>query len=77
MIKRDCAECGKSFTAHMSHAKYCSDQCRWRAHKRETYAERKKNGLCPQCGGKMADEQSSYCRKCQTYFRRRYYKNAE
>lgn len=78
MIKITCyaSDCEKEFTKKFPHSKFCSDACRYRSHKRQKYEERKKEGLCPQCGGAMVGDNSrSYCEKCKEYFKLNYYKN--
>jgi peptide subunit release factor 1 (eRF1) len=71
MEKKICAspDCGKEFIIKVPHAQYCSDKCRSREYKRKKYNERKKSGLCPQCGKEMKAETSrSYCDDCKEYF---------
>lgn len=77
------SDCNQKFERKSHQQKYCSDQCRWRDSKRKTYKERAKSGACPQCGGDMdvaisahkSKVATSYCTKCQEYFRDNYLKN--
>ncbi len=75
--RRKCAadDCGEEFTPKSYQQIYCSDQCRWRDNKKKRTKERYELGLCPQCGGKMTESSTSYCTKCQEYFKDNYYKN--
>ena len=78
--KRKCAasDCDNNIDGMMSHALYCSVQCRWREHKRKTYEKRISKGKCPQCGNEMDSPTSShkkspsYCSKCQEYYHKKY-----
>lgn len=74
MIKRVCGatDCKKEFITNLPHAKYCSDTCRSRMHKRKIYADRKEHNLCPQCGKPMDNTKRSYCNDCKKYFKDRY-----
>lgn len=59
----------------LSSAKYCSNQCKWRAHKRKVYEQRRQRGQCTQCGGAMIKKnERSYCESCKDYFKCRYLK---
>lgn len=65
-------DCDKYYFNKSQFAKYCSDRCRWRENKRNRVEHRKKEGLCPQCGGKMSNKDEPYCDKCTEYFKKRY-----
>ena len=77
MIKVKCTarDCDNEFILNAPQKKYCSDKCRWRDSKQNTYQVRKKLGLCKQCGGEMGKSDITYCNKCQEYFKTRYYDN--
>lgn len=53
---------------------YCSSRCRDREKMRLYRSLRKRKNLCPQCGGKMDNnnEKRSYCSKCKMYFAQKY-----
>ncbi len=80
---KKCADCENYFIPKSVAAKFCSDQCRWRNHKKKTTKKRRKEGLCPQCGGVMdvaistqkSKVTTTYCTKCQEYFHDNYLKN--
>lgn len=77
------SDCNQKFEKKSYNQKYCSDRCKWRDSKRKTYKERAKSGACPRCGGAMDvaisghknKVSTSYCTKCQEYFRDNYLKN--
>lgn len=60
-----------------SHAKYCSDRCRSRAHKAKLRQDRGQAGLCPQCGKPWVEPlgrkngRTKHCRRCQEYYKGR------
>lgn len=68
-------DCDNKLNDKISTAKYCSNRCRWREHKRKIYEKRKEHGLCPQCGGDINTPKNdvSYCKTCKEYFKNRYY----
>lgn len=84
-IKCAAPDCDIEFVPQTPQEKYCTDRCRWRDFKRKKYEFRRKNGLCPQCGGKMdfppsyhlSKASPQYCSACQKYFRERYKKKIE
>lgn len=80
MTIKTCAapNCEETFLPKSYQQVFCSDRCRWRVSKQQTYDSRIKEGLCPQCGchlDKDNNSSASYCKDCQKYFRDRYYKN--
>jgi|SRR5690625_3500365 len=74
-----CTSCGTYFKAKTVHTKYCSDRCRWRAHKQQKYRERRENNKCTQCGAYIGKKlrKRKHCEKCVEYYKERYRKNKE
>jgi len=72
-----CLNCHTAFPS-VANKKYCSDKCRYNAHKRKSRLDRQLAGKCPQCGrpydGPLGTykNKTSYCSHCQVYYHNRY-----
>lgn len=73
--KCNASDCDNIINEMMPHAKYCSNKCKWRNHKRRIKEERISHNLCTKCAAPLPhDYKKKLCQKCLKYHRSYYAK---
>lgn len=66
-------DCVNNIDKKQPHAKYCSNKCKWREHKRKKANKRITENLCINCGNSLEeDTQFKTCKTCLEYYKKYY-----
>ncbi|MEE3805475.1 hypothetical protein V2H29_00765 [Lysinibacillus fusiformis] len=74
--KCNAIDCVNNLDGKQPHAKYCSNKCKWREHKRKKANKRITENLCINCGNELEENtQFKTCKKCLENYKIKYFSN--